>query len=117
MTKPWEATWRWNEERCEIVSDQRDDLDNEIVIVETDGGCYPPRQGDQELIAAAPDMARVLLAIEWAGRAGPAGDIRAACPSCGADRSEMYDGRGPVVVVDHDADCALDAALRKAGVR
>lgn len=63
MTKPWEATWRWGDDRREIVSDQRDELDNEIVIVETDGGCYPPRRGDQELIAAAPEMARVLLSI------------------------------------------------------
>lgn len=63
---------------------------------------------DYEVIArfasAAPDMARLLLEIEWTAP----GDVGAvnACPFC--DRWQR-DGHAP--------DCALDAALRKAGVR
>jgi len=48
------------------------------------------------LASAAPDMARVLLAVEW--------KLRTWCPSC-----EEYEEHGP--------DCSLDAALRKAGCR
>lgn len=59
-----------------------------------------------DLASAAPDMARALLAIEWEGRAGPAGDVRGACPSCEAELPDS-----------HRPDCALDGALRRAGVR
>ena len=47
------------------------------------------------LATAAPDMARVLLAIEW---------HHGECISC-------------FVMHGHAPDCALDAALRRAGVR
>lgn len=54
-----------------------------------------------QLAAAAPDMARVLLAIEF----------RPTCPMCGG---RVYrDGQPPT----HEQDCFLDAALRKAGLR
>jgi hypothetical protein len=53
------------------------------------------------LASAAPDMARVLLSVEWDGNADE--DI---CPSC-----YQHEAMG------HAADCALDAALHKAGVR
>lgn len=55
------------------------------------------------LASAAPDMARVLLAVEWLGFAE-------GCPECGASKSD------PVPYM-HNGDCALDLALRKAGVR
>ena len=53
------------------------------------------------LAATAPEMARVLLAVEWDG---------GTCPSCGGTRDRHEDD-------GHADDCALDAVLRKAGVR
>ena len=60
------------------------------------------------LASAAPDMARVLLACEWAWCEGREWKV---CPSCSND--EPNDSRRS----GHASDCALDAALRKAGVR
>lgn len=57
------------------------------------------------MIAAAPDMARVLLDIEWEG-------INGHCPSCMGSRYIPGGERAP-----HRHYCALDASLRKAGVR
>lgn len=65
------------------------------------------REDRARLASAAPEMARVLLAIEWSG--GGDGD----CPSCRGDR---YYGTN-AHPAGHAPDCALDAALRKAGVR
>ncbi len=53
------------------------------------------------LASAAPDMARMLLEIEWASR-----DVALECPKC---RVREDSGHGP--------NCALIAALRKAGLR
>lgn len=58
-----------------------------------------------ELASAAPDMARVLLAIEWEGS-----DDFVLCPCCKSRAAGLPDRQ-------HAADCALDAALRKAGIR
>jgi hypothetical protein len=55
-----------------------------------------------DFAAAAPDMARALLAIEWSGN-----EAGTACPA-----HLHCDAR-----TGHAIDCALDAALRKAGVR
>lgn len=54
------------------------------------------------------DMARVLLAVEWTMQL----DGWVICPSCHAQR-----GFDSARAVTHTPDCALDAALRKAGVR
>jgi len=75
------------------------------------------------LAAAAPDMARELLDVEWCGMANI--DIEydlPACPSCngidpsGSD-SQIKKAESELFTVGHKTDCALDAALRKAGVR
>ena len=60
------------------------------------------------LASAAPDMVRVLLACEWAWCEGREWKV---CPSCSND--EPNDSRRS----GHALDCALDACLRKAGVR
>lgn len=79
---------------------------------ETVGGAhaYHPVRDDyaDKLRDAAPDMARALLAIEWSGGYVVQYDTGTTdcCPAC------MADAPGP-----HMPDCALDAALRKAGVR
>ncbi len=56
-----------------------------------------------DLIAAAPDMARLLLQLEWAS--GPTVDLQN-CGSCGA----FYED-------GHDPGCAWVATMQKAGVR
>ncbi len=60
------------------------------------------------LASAAPEMARVLLALEWTGVAH---EELPACIVCGylPDLPNPEDG--------HKPDCALVAALRKAGLR
>jgi hypothetical protein len=59
-----------------------------------------------QLVAAAPEMARLLLQMEWAGRFGYGGESDPACFFC-----NVFEGYA------HKSDCALDAALKKAGVR
>lgn len=99
--KPWEETWKahWD-------SDYSVNLrTTEGRTVGTFGAGGPEGVARAELAAAAPDMARVLLAVEWAGRSSQGGDD-GMCPAC-----DRWKERG------HMPDCALDAALRKAGVR
>lgn len=63
---------------------------------------------DGELMAAAPDICRALLAVEWSERP-TMGKNRLRCPSCGCSlRSLGGDG--------HDPSCLIDAALTKAGL-
>ena len=108
MSKPWEETWH-------------------AVIGGHTGGCGGWRNGKwtfstgadkpgwctdgqqpgygipeevARLAAAAPDLARALLELEWTGP-----EAHRQCPSCGAS-----DVRG------HYDECTLAAALRKAGV-
>jgi hypothetical protein len=92
--KVWEETWEaldgW------VVAQARDTNKNVALAADRRIGY----EADAKLMAAAPDMARVLLAVEWGGLTDPCAHV---CPACG--RSE------------HTPDCALDAALRKAGVR
>lgn len=82
--------------------------DDERRIIETDSGCYGPYGVDRELIAAAPDMARALLALQWIEH----DEAFFFCPSCNRNRpaSAPTDGSG------HAEDCVLIAALRRAGV-
>lgn len=59
-----------------------------------------------KLAAAAPDLVRALLAVEWVGQEWDCGALPDACPRCKAYRED-----------GHTFDCTLDAALRKAGIR
>lgn len=97
--KPWEETWTSSDGYSLDVAGGPN-------LVEINIG--PPERERLALASAAPDMARVLLAIEWSG--GDPGSYNPydpeQCPSCGAAREK-----------GHGADCFLDAALRKAGVR
>lgn len=60
-----------------------------------------------QLASAAPDMARVLLALEWTQDYRD--DVRS-CPVCGGWETGGLNA-------GHEKNCTLDAALRKAGVR
>ena len=57
-----------------------------------------------KLAACAPEMARMLLAVEWQGYM-PHMKSTGSCPSCEGDEPR------------HAPDCAFDALLRKTGVR
>lgn len=101
MTKPWEETF----EAFTGDDSQRFIGARGVTIAEV-------LDDDHErLLVAAPDMARVLLAVEWE----PLGT----CPSCRRLGVDIPDNpiTGAVRATGHRPDCALDAALRKAGVR
>lgn len=51
------------------------------------------------------ELVCALLASEWEGRTGPAGDVRGECAACEWTRSE-----------GHQRRCIVDAALTKAGL-
>lgn len=102
--KPWEETWSTH---------GSDEVANERGTIASFGS----EAGDYErtlLASAAPDMARVLIAIEWGATDEGDNDV---CPSCGFGAFVRPDPKLPKVRAGHRPDCALDAALRKAGVR
>ena len=73
------------------------------------------RDAKDQLASAAPDMARVLLAVEWSGSTPTATGPHPTCPSCAGMQPHPSRDAGPRG--GHRKDCALDAALRKAGAR
>lgn len=75
--------------------------------------------GDVErakLAAAAPDMCRALLAVEWNGdRSGCRDGCPSMCPDCrGLQR--RWEHANWVLDKGHKKDCTLDSALIKAGL-
>jgi len=85
--------------------------DGECVIEQSYTGKAPNEAERYQLAAAAPDMARVLIAIEWRYPYEHGG----VCPACDCFNP---DGDAPIgYAKGHEEDCPLDAALRKAGVR
>jgi hypothetical protein len=123
MKKPWEEAWKigasefgpWN-----VVNDRG----NRVATV--GDGCS--NRDAARLIAAAPDMARLLLEYEWSASAGYEGEY-AACPSCGGIYPQNWDEdveilgqpgaslRGHNSHRDHKSDCAWVAVMKKAGLR
>lgn len=77
-----------------------------------------PHESVARLAAAAPEMARLLLEIQWSSR----DEGGSTCPSCYAEAyvpPARYDADGKYLGYTegtHDPDCALAAVLRKAGV-
>lgn len=70
-------------------------------FVQSGGSALRPDSTDiarARLAAAAPDLARALLSVEWE-------DYSGRCPWCSAIRG-----------ADHRADCERQSALKKAGV-
>lgn len=118
MTKPVDETWT-------IVhvdpEDDRDEYwstgakvcvegsgDSGIYILDREGGhpdVYPAFLARARLAAAAPELARALLAVE-------AGSWK-----CHACSGFTHGDPGLGKPKNHEPWCALDAALRKAGVR
>lgn len=100
--RPWEETWTWSD--YYVVDDRRMAIGSWHYAQDEDAGLHRAR-----LAAAAPDLVRALLKVEWA--AGKRSDP--VCPYCEAHKRPQY-GSGTLPHWDH---CQLDAALRKAGVR
>ncbi len=108
--KPWEETWVAHKDCVVdeptwktvfvIHEDSRVDLGYE-------GADRWLNRERAQLVSAAPDMARVLLEMEWRGFPLPriGNEECATCVGCGDRRPS------------HKPSCMLDAALRKAGVR
>lgn len=99
MSKPWEETWHAG------IGGIYHDHEGEA------GRALMHRYGasnEQLLLAArAPEMARMLLSVEFVlGESGEGTTGFFSCGSCGFEKS-----------LGHSADCALDALLRKVGVR
>jgi hypothetical protein len=103
----WEQTWTADEEMVTPTVHLPGACHAEVRLYspEFEASTDPIRYDLARALAASPDMARVLLAVEWSGREGRDNDV--ACPVCGE-----WEAFGK-----HRPDCALDAALRKAGVR
>ncbi len=98
MTKPHEEAW----------TDDLGDLSNGTFPFFEMGSCHDGKAAHQarvRLAVQAPSMARLLLDIQWAGRAGPAGDVDGGCPASQRERPE-----------EHAPDCAIATVLRAAGV-
>lgn len=98
--KPWEETW---------VAEGDPTVPGAaftVVFTFQDGN----DRDRMRLASAAPDLVRVLLGIEWSWRER---SEHLRCPECDGDgpprKGEPHLGHAP--------SCALDAALRKAGVR
>lgn len=89
MAKPWLERW---------VADSRVDAPDCDETYVTDGYESDDRR---QLISAAPDMCRALLDVEWSAKPQLA---MCWCACCVGE------------VPNHDATCALDAALTKAGL-
>lgn len=121
MTKPWEEQWVMipgsvdvGPPRVEFGPWRILSRGNSIAVV--GDGCS--NSDAARLMSAAPDMARVLLEVEWRG----ADEEGSKCPSCHASAygKPMHDVDGKYLGCEtgtHDEDCALLAALKKAGVR
>lgn len=80
-------------------------------IMATVGDGCSTRADGADLVAAAPEMARLLLDLEWQG-----GDVagNAICPSCCADKYPPGDWNAKPV---HRPDCKLDALIERLGLR
>lgn len=104
MTKPIEETWNALEAGGQVsVLSQHVMFGKNEAVADVYG--HSTDMARAKLIAQAPAMARVLLAIEWRGRSR---HVKYECPFCMAEMNREH---------VHDEDCLLDRALRKAGVR
>lgn len=107
MSKPWLEEWRYQDDPNDggIVNAN----DEYKLVPATPHGAW----WDAKFAAAATDMCRALLAVEWGDMGG---DFAPCCPKCHGP--EPLDGpdEGLHSIFGHSRDCALDAALTKAGL-
>lgn len=100
--KPWLEKWEINEPGVVSTGTTGD-----ATFYSMDLSEYAVRSDRAQLAAAAPDMCRALLAVEWNGMAY---GNTACCPACG----NIWEGEGSQPRETHAEACKLDAALTKA---
>lgn len=114
-TKPWEEDWYPLEDTAGELDVYRDlDAEGSRTRVLASDNARPEDKARAKLAAAAPEMARLLLEVQWT----PTGyDHEPCCPICSMsmprrpeDRDEARFPHG------HAKDCTLLAVLKKAGV-
>ena len=114
--KVWEETWVANRNMVDLgepgcgpnLGSFNSDLD------ETDPMCDRNRAN---LAAAAPEMARLLLELEWGGSAWDYGGSKETCLTCSAMAgSKFSDGATMREPDQHETDCRWLALMKKAGV-
>lgn len=111
MTKPWEEDWELRHEGAVVGVAGQEEKD---IASAPYGSEAPDLRARLRFLSAAPDMARLLLELEWAD------GERAACPICGgwmrrADETRATTADGSRI--GHERGCRLLAALTKAGIR
>jgi hypothetical protein len=118
--KPWEETWDYHG-RVQVPGDGRahgarlysDNHEEEWATAWGEDSVARAR-----LAAAAPEMARLLLSLQWVDTSD--GEYRERCPVCQNRTRLPPDGRMGIPLQIHDDrhsdSCALVAVLRKAGV-
>lgn len=98
--KPWEEAWRALGGGI-VCGDMTPD--SWSCAFWHPSGPIDERAARARLAAAAPDLARTLLSVEWGHYGHETGELE--CPVCWAEKWE-----------GHKPECALAAALVKAGV-
>lgn len=127
----WKAEWEFRDRYGDgfVVETPVDDIyfcpdpieDGDIVLLESTvkreaSRRYAYMESCARLAAAAPDMARLLLELEWSGYEPDWGAGK--CMSCGAIQPLEYDAAARTKDTSggtHKPDCRLVAVLRKAG--
>lgn len=98
--KPWERDWRAGADSVSVFIGDSEQM--------AGVGTSPAHT---RLMAAAPDLVRALLAVEWLLDDDK---LYSGCPACGGTKPGCSEWPN---IEGHRSDCILDAALRKAGVR
>lgn len=99
MAKLWWDEETWTADDVDVLGTHEHATD--FPVAEFQATAMGPDRA--KLAAAAPEMARLLLALEWAGNIGQGGY---GCAECSGEARHKK----------HYPDCALLAVLRKAGV-
>lgn len=100
--KPWEETWTAHPDNGRLIVVVAEFPDDHGVALALDAS----HMDRARLAAAAPELVRALLAVEWRGWSTV--DM-ACCPSCEALKHVA-------VARKHAPACTLDTALTKAGL-
>lgn len=98
MSKPWLETWV-------PLCDESLNIIRFVTIYEP--GPFYMTQSRTHLAASAPDMCRVLLAVEWTSVEVEMGHLSPECPQCCVVKYRNN---------EHHKECTLDASLTKCGL-
>lgn len=118
--KPWEETWRaeiWTHDVGDPIWAIWTDAPREVVSVGVPFAEFDRNEPERaKLAAAAPEMARLLLELQWSGSSeGIRSEFLPRCPVCSGHRDNPFTGASGWEG-GHKSDCRLAEVLRKAGV-